>query len=40
MLSNGHDASLLGRVGEFSHMDMSCAVLLALRELALTHFMS
>lgn len=40
MLSNRHNASLFWRTGEFSHMDVSCAMLLALRELAVTHFIS
>ena len=39
-LSNRHNASLFWRTGEFSHMDMSCAMLLALRELAVTRFIS
>lgn len=39
-LSNRHDASLFWRTGKFSHMAVNCAMLLALRELAVTHFIS
>lgn len=39
-LSSRHDANPFWRAGEFSHMDVSCAMLFALRELAITHFIS
>lgn len=40
MPSSGHRATLFERMGKVCHMDMSCAVLLALRELAVTHLIS